>query len=69
MDNETVFEEKVKKNVNSRDCINCFNCVEKCPEDDCLKVKFAGKEIFRSKYKPKTPSKDAKDVHHHKQGK
>jgi ferredoxin len=51
MDNDTVYNEKTKKNVNSKDCINCFTCVDKCPENDCLKVKFAGKTIFRSRYK------------------
>jgi len=51
MDNEYVFEEKDRKNVNNQDCIMCFSCVDKCPEDECLKVKFAGKEIARSKYK------------------
>jgi len=53
MDNETVFKEKNKKNVNSKDCINCFTCVDKCPEDDCLKVKFLGKTIFKSRYRDK----------------
>jgi ferredoxin-type protein NapH len=53
MDNEYVFEEKINKNVNNQNCINCFSCVDKCPEDGCLKVKFAGKEIFTSKYIPK----------------
>lgn len=52
MDNEYVYDEKVKKNVNNQNCINCFSCVDKCPEDGCLKVKFAGKEISSSKYKP-----------------
>jgi polyferredoxin len=52
MDNEHVFEEKKKKNMSSRDCINCFTCVDKCPEDSCLKVKFLGKTIFKSRYQP-----------------
>ena len=41
---------KIRKNVNSTDCVNCFTCVEKCPEDKCLTVRFAGLEIFESKY-------------------
>jgi len=53
MDNDTVYEEKFKKNVNSQNCINCYSCVDNCPEEDCLKVKFAGKQIFKSKYKPR----------------
>lgn len=51
MDNKKVFEEKDKKIVNSYNCINCFRCVDKCPEDDCLKVKFFKWTIFKSKYK------------------
>ena len=51
LDNKKVFEEKNKKIVNSYNCINCFRCVDKCPEPDCLKVKFLGKTIFKSKEK------------------
>jgi NAD-dependent dihydropyrimidine dehydrogenase PreA subunit len=50
MDNKKVFEEKNKKIVNSFNCINCFRCVDMCPEDDCLKVKFFNWRIFRSRY-------------------
>jgi ferredoxin-type protein NapH len=53
MDNTYMYDEKIKKNVNNSDCINCFTCVDKCPETDCLTVKFAGKKIFSSKYKHK----------------
>jgi len=49
LDNKKVFKEKKKKIVNDYNCINCFKCVDKCPEDDCLKVKFLGITIFRSK--------------------
>jgi ferredoxin len=51
MDNKKVFQEKNKKIVNSYNCINCFRCVDKCPEDDCLKVKFFKWTLFKSKYK------------------
>jgi len=30
------------------DCMMCFKCVEACPENNCLKVKFTGLTIFRS---------------------
>ncbi len=50
MDNKKVFEEKNKKIVNSHNCINCFRCIDKCPEDDCLKAKFFNWTIFRSRY-------------------
>jgi len=50
-ENNHVFEEKEKKNINHPNCIMCFNCVEKCPEKDCLKVTVLGKTIFRSKFR------------------
>lgn len=58
MENEYVFNEKQNKNVNNADCIDCFSCVDKCPEDDCLNVKFCGKKVFNSRYHhPKKPKK------------
>ncbi|MFC1733556.1 4Fe-4S binding protein [candidate division KSB1 bacterium] len=30
------------------DCMMCFKCVEVCPEDECLKVRFIGLTIFKS---------------------
>ena len=51
MDNEEVYNEKSKKNVNNQNCIDCFTCIDKCPEDDCLQVKFAGKKLFSSRYR------------------
>ncbi|MBW2990791.1 4Fe-4S binding protein [Candidatus Woesearchaeota archaeon] len=53
MDNKKVFQEKNKKIVNSYNCINCFRCIDKCPEDNTLKVKFFKWDIFKSKYKDK----------------
>lgn len=53
MNNKKVYEEKSKTIVNSYNCINCFKCVDMCPEDDCLQVKFFGITIFRSKYDKK----------------
>jgi len=50
MDNEDVYTVKNRKVVNSKNCVMCFECVKKCPEDDCLQVKVAGKTILRSKY-------------------
>jgi ferredoxin-type protein NapH len=51
MDNEAVYMRKDRKVVNSKNCVMCFECVDKCPEDECLKVKFAGKTIIKSKFK------------------
>lgn len=50
MDNKKVFQQKRKKIVNDYNCINCFRCVDKCPEKDCLQVKFFRWTIFRSRY-------------------
>lgn len=50
MDNEDVYMVKNRKAVNSKNCVMCFECVKKCPEDDCLKVKIAGKTVLKSKY-------------------
>jgi len=51
MDQKKVFEEKNKKIVNAYNCIDCFRCVDKCPEDNCLKVKFFKWTIFKSRCK------------------
>jgi len=51
LQNENVYLEKKKKKVDFADCIHCFRCIDSCPEDDCLKVKFLGKTIFKSKFK------------------
>lgn len=53
MDNEDVYQVKNRKVVNSKNCVMCFECVNRCPETDCLKVKFAGKTILRSKFNHK----------------
>ncbi|MCM8758850.1 MAG: 4Fe-4S binding protein [Candidatus Omnitrophica bacterium] len=34
---------------NQNACIMCFRCVEVCPRENCLGVKFFGKELFRRK--------------------
>ena len=44
----TVYEEK-GGNVTASKCIHCFRCVEMCPYEDCLNIKFAGKRIYKSK--------------------
>jgi ferredoxin-type protein NapH len=51
MNNTYVYDEKDKRILTDKNCINCFNCVDKCPEDGCLKAKFAGKTWFKSRYK------------------
>ena len=35
--------------VTAPDCILCFRCVEMCPYEECLQIKFAGKPVFKSR--------------------
>lgn len=51
LQNENVYLEKNRKNVDYPNCIHCFSCINFCPEDNCLKVKFLGIQIFKSKFK------------------
>lgn len=51
LQNEDVYLEKKKGNVDYADCIHCFRCIDSCPEDGCLKVKFLGMRIFKSGFK------------------
>ncbi len=50
MDIEEIYEEKEKDNVTNGSCIHCYRCIELCPEDGCLSVKFMNKTIIKSKY-------------------
>jgi polyferredoxin len=43
-----VYEEK-GGDVTTSGCMLCFRCVEMCPYEDTLKVKFAGKTVFKSR--------------------
>jgi ferredoxin-type protein NapH len=43
-----VYEEK-GGDVTTSGCILCFRCVEMCPYEDTLKVKVAGKTVFKSR--------------------
>jgi len=51
MQNKKVYEERVNEDVSNAECILCLRCVDSCPQDDCLKVKFLGNKIFKSKFK------------------
>ena len=48
LDNKNVYLEKKDKNISTANCVRCFRCIEKCPEEDCLKLKFLGKTIYSS---------------------
>jgi len=43
-----VYEQKGGK-INTSMCMLCLRCVEMCPYEDCLKVKFNKKTIFKSR--------------------
>jgi ferredoxin len=43
-----VYEQK-SGDVASSQCIYCLRCVEMCPYEDCLKFKFAGKTVCKSR--------------------
>lgn len=45
----TEVYEKKGKDVTTSNCIMCLRCVEMCPHDDALKLKMAGKTIFKSR--------------------
>ncbi|MBC8318227.1 MAG: 4Fe-4S binding protein [Desulfobulbaceae bacterium] len=36
------------KNILKDDCMMCFKCVEMCPENDCLEVKFLGLPVYKA---------------------
>jgi polyferredoxin len=46
-----VRDEKEHAVLNSPECILCLRCVEVCPRDDCLALKFARLPIVRSRFK------------------
>lgn len=50
MDIEEIYEEKQKANVTNGACIHCYRCIELCPEEGCLSVRFINKKILESKY-------------------
>ncbi len=50
MANTHVRDEK-KEDLNHPDCIFCLRCVEQCPRDRCLSLKFFGKRLLHSSLK------------------
>jgi len=49
MDIERVYREREKQLVTDTRCMLCLRCVEECPEEGCLDVRWAGIGITRSK--------------------
>lgn len=48
MNIRSIHLEKEDKHVMDEDCLLCFRCLESCPEDEVLKVKFFGHTILTS---------------------
>ena len=48
VDNLTVFEGRSGEAVNACECTLCLRCVERCPEQGCLKFTFLGKKVVGS---------------------
>jgi NAD-dependent dihydropyrimidine dehydrogenase PreA subunit len=51
MDIHLVQKEMEKEDVSSFDCVYCLKCVNKCPQDDCLSMEFAGHKVLESKFR------------------
>ena len=51
VDIRQVHLEKKRENVLTQDCMLCLKCVESCPEDNALSVKFLKKTLFFSSRK------------------
>jgi polyferredoxin len=48
MDNETIYRERIKRDVYDADCMGCFKCAESCAADRSLSVKFGPFAVFSS---------------------
>ncbi len=51
LDIKEVYLEEEKRGVMEEDCVLCLRCIESCPEDDTLFLKYLGKKIFSSSKK------------------
>ena len=48
MDHDTVYEEMERMDVGGEDCTLCGKCVEMCPEEGCLSLRFMSKPLVTS---------------------
>jgi len=56
-------DEKQRADISSPQCILCLRCVETCPRDNCLTLKFFGRTVLRSRLpipRPPTPRESPK---------
>jgi len=49
---EHVIEKKGKELLNRHDCIFCLRCVEQCPKEKCLSLRFFGLRLLESRLRP-----------------
>jgi len=50
MDIHSVQEEMEKENVSCFECIYCLKCLDKCPQDGCLSLEFAGHKVAETDF-------------------
>lgn len=55
VDIREVYLEKEKENVLTQDCLLCLKCVEACPQNNVLSLKFLKKTVFSSSRKYVSP--------------
>lgn len=46
-----MYEEDEDRIFNQNGCIMCMKCVEICPREDCLSVRFFGRKVIESKFR------------------
>lgn len=48
MDISKVYEEKIKQDVQTSECLACFKCLEACPAQRALRVNFINRKLLSS---------------------
>jgi ferredoxin-type protein NapH len=43
-----IADDLENKNIVKDDCMMCFKCVEMCPENECLEIKFLGFPVYKA---------------------
>ncbi|MDT8448220.1 MAG: 4Fe-4S binding protein [bacterium] len=43
-----IAEDLEHRNLTTQNCLLCLDCISACPEEDCLKLTFMGKPLYRS---------------------
>ncbi|SFS03367.1 4Fe-4S binding protein [Anaeromicropila populeti] len=48
---KSIYTERENEDVTTTDCIMCGECIKKCPENNALSLKFAGKDLYKASRK------------------